>query len=284
MYDPATGALLGSRPTEALGLSPPLLLRTLYEFHRNVLLGEPGTNIVGIAGFALLASALSGLVLAWPRRRDDWARLLRINLRAHATRIAFDTHRAGGALAALLLLLATVTGSTLVYLNYVRELVGVFSRVQSFPTVPWRDAPQDGPAPLGVPIERVQRMYPGHAIVEVRMPAGQLTGYEFLLRAAGDIHRHGDTLLWVHPASGEILVERSDATRSGGEAFMHWLHPLHTGSGFGAGGLLAMAVAGAAPLLLVGTGLWVWLRKRRGERIGARKRSSRAAAGSVSAR
>ncbi|MCE2971189.1 MAG: PepSY domain-containing protein, partial [Burkholderiales bacterium] len=42
-FDPATGALLGSRPTEALGLSSPLLLRTLYEFHRNVLLGEPGS-------------------------------------------------------------------------------------------------------------------------------------------------------------------------------------------------------------------------------------------------
>ncbi|MFN7571713.1 MAG: PepSY-associated TM helix domain-containing protein [Betaproteobacteria bacterium] len=284
MFDPATGALLGSRPTEALGLSPPLLLRTLYEFHRNVLLGEPGSNLVGIAGFALLASALSGIALAWPRRRADWARLLRISLRANATRITFDAHRAGGALAALLLVLATITGSTLVYTNYVRDLVGLFSRVESFPTVPWRGAPQDGPAPLGVLIERVQRAYPQHALVEIRMPAGQWTGYEFLLRAAGDIHRHGDTILRVHPTSGEVLVERSDATRSPGEAFMHWLHPLHTGSAFGRGGLLAMAVAGSAPLLLVGTGLWVWLRKRRGEKIGERKRSGRATADPASAR
>jgi uncharacterized iron-regulated membrane protein len=278
-FDPATGALLGSRPTEALGLSSPLLLRTLYEFHRNVLLGEPGSNLVGIAGFALLASAVTGLVLAWPRRRADWARLLRINLRAHATRIAFDAHRAGGALAALLLVLATVTGSTLVYTNYAnyaRDLVGLFSRVESFPTVPWRGAPPDGPAPLGVLIERAQRAYPQHALVEIRMPTGQWTGYEFPLRAASDIHRQGDTILHVHPASGEVLVERSDATRSAGEAFMHWLHSLHTGSAFGRGGLLAMAAAGAAPLAAAGGHRPVGVAAQEARRAHRRRQADRA--------
>jgi len=75
--------------------------------------------------------------------------------------------------------------------------------------------------------------------------------------------------------TGEILVERSDRTRSAGESFMHWLFPLHTGSAFGSVGLLIMCIAGVMPLLLVGTGLWVWLRKRRGERIGQARRAGR---------
>ena len=38
-------------------------------------------------------------------------------------------------------------------------------------------------------------------------------------------------------------------------------------------GQIAMCATGIVPMLLVFTGLWVWLRKRRGERI-ARERQS----------
>jgi uncharacterized iron-regulated membrane protein len=68
MFAPVSGRLLGQRPLEKLGLSPPLLLKTIYEFHRNVLLGTAGSNIVGIAGFLLLGSAITGFVVAWPRK------------------------------------------------------------------------------------------------------------------------------------------------------------------------------------------------------------------------
>ena len=272
LFDPGSGALLGTRGADSLGLGPPLLMRTLYEFHRNVLLGPTGSNIVGIAGLLLLASSVTGIVLGWPRKRAAWRRLVWINRRANATRQVFDLHRSAGALFAVLLLLATLTGATLVYLNYVRDLVNVVSPVKSFPTVPWRAAPLDAERSLPDAIARVRAAFPQHALVELRTPTGQLTGYEFFLKQPGDIHRLGDTILWVHPVSGEILVERSGRTRTGGETFMHWLYPLHSGSAFGTPGLVAMCLTGLLPLLLVSTGLWVWLRKRRGERIGRERR------------
>jgi uncharacterized iron-regulated membrane protein len=70
----------------------------------------------------------------------------------------------------------------------------------------------------------------------------------------------------VHPGTGEVLVERSERTRTAGESFMHWLYPLHSGTAFGSAGMLAMCLTGLAPLLLVATGLWVWSRKRRKEK------------------
>jgi uncharacterized iron-regulated membrane protein len=242
MFDPVSGAL-----------------------HRNVLLGEPGSNIVGVAGTLLLVSAISGIVLGWPRSRAHWARLLAVNLRASATRIAFDLHRAAGALAALLLVLATLTGITLVYTNYVRDLVGVFSKVQSFPTVPWRMS-TDETQPLSAVVDRLRTDYPRHTLTEIRLPAGQMSGWQFYLREDGDRFRLGDTIAWVHPGTGEVLVERSERTRTAGESFMHWLYPLHSGTAFGSAGMLAMCLTGLAPLLLVATGLWVWSRKRRKEK------------------
>ena len=283
-FDPVSGRLLGTRGSETLGLEPRYLLKTVYEFHRNVLLGNAGSNIVGIAGFALLASVVTGLVLAIPKKRAGWARVVWINLRASATRICFDVHRSLGAVFLVLLLLTTVTGATLVYLNYVRDLVSVFSKVATFPVIPWRPGSRDELAPFAQIVATVRKAYPDRAITEIHIPQKATAGYLFYLHRRGDEYRLGDTIAWAHPVSGELLAERSDRTRNAGEALMHWLFPLHSGTAFGTPGRVAMCLTGLAPLLLAGTGLWVWLRKRRGERIGERRRESRRNASVVAAR
>ncbi|MCW5603565.1 MAG: PepSY domain-containing protein [Burkholderiales bacterium] len=272
MFSPATGELLGSREVGTLGLSKPYLLQTLYEFHRNVLLGNFGSNIVGIAGFLLLASAVTGFAVALPRRLGDWKRLVIVKLRAGATRVLFDVHRSSGALLCALLVLATVTGSTLVYVNYARDIVGVFSEVAPFPTVPWRQAPADDWPTFESILAKVRAAYPGRQMREIHIPSRPTAGYLFYLRGAGDVHRLGDTIVWVHPATGEILFERSPRNRTAGESVMHWLFPLHSGTAFGTPGKIAMCVTGIAPLLLVLTGLWVWSRKRRAVEIESRRR------------
>jgi len=38
-----------------------------------------------------------------------------------------------------------------------------------------------------------------------------------------------------------------------------------------------MCLTGLTPIILVFSGLWVWLRKRRGEKLGERRRAQRAA-------
>ena len=274
-FDPVSGALLGTRGTETISLAPRHLLKTIYEFHRNVLLGNTGSNIVGIAGFALLASAVTGLVLAIPKKRSGWARVVWVNLRASATRVFFDVHRSVGAVFLVLLLLTTVTGATLVYLNYVRDLVSVFSKVATFPVIPWVKGSRDELAPFAQVIDTVRRVFPDRTITEIHIPQKATAGYLFYLRRPGDEYRLGDTIAWMHPVTAELLVERSDRTRNAGETLMHWLFPLHSGTAFGTPGMIAMCLTGLTPLLLVGTGLWVWLRKRRGERFGQKRRDAR---------
>jgi hypothetical protein len=124
----------------------------------------------------------------------------------------------------------------------------------------------------------VQRAYPGHALLEIRGSPDQIAGHMFHLAQRGDVHRLGDTIAWVSPTTGEILVDRSRITRNAGETFMHWLFPLHSGTAFGAVGMVAMCATGVVPTLLVASGLWVWLRKRRGERIARNRRLARLAA------
>jgi uncharacterized iron-regulated membrane protein len=280
-FDPVTGKLLGMRGTETLGVDRRHLLKSVYEFHRNVLLGTVGSNIVGIAGFALLASVVTGLVLAIPKKRSGWARVVWVNLRASATRVFFDVHRSVGSVFLVLLLLTTITGATLVYLNYVRDLVSVFSKVATFPTIPWVPGSREDVAPFKHVVDTVRNDFPDRTITEIHLPLKATAGYLFYLHRAGDEYRLGDTIVWAHPVTGELLVERSDRTRNAGETLMHWLFPLHSGTAFGTPGMIAMCLTGLTPLLLVATGLWVWLRKRRGERIGEKRRERRRATGAA---
>ncbi len=278
-FSPVSGELLGTRDAAARGLARPYLVKTVYDFHRNVLLGNAGSNLVGVAGFLMLASALTGMYAAWPRQRSGWKRLVTVKVRAGATRILFDVHRSLGSLLCALLLLATLTGSTLVYLKYARDLVGLFSKVAPFPVVPWRDDSAAKWPSFEELIASVKAAHPGQAITEIHIPTRLPGGYLFYLRGPGDVHRLGDTLVWVDPASGDFLFERGDRTRTAGETFMHWLFPLHSGTAFGKPGLIAMFATGLAPLLLISTGLWVWLRKRRAEAIELRRRSGKEPAG-----
>lgn len=274
-FDPVSGTFLGARSLESLGIAPPDILRTLYEFHRNVLLGNAGSNIVGIAGLLLLTSAITGFVLAAPRTRAALKRIVWINPRASATRIAYDFHRSTGIVFAVTLLLATLTGATLVYVNYVRDLVSVFSKVAPFPIVPWQQQSGREPLQLDRVIADVRQRFPEHSLLEVHGSPRQIAGHLYYLKKPGDVHRLGDTIAWINPLSGEMMVERSPRTRTAGEGFMHWLFPLHSGTAFGMPGMIAMSATGAAPVLMVVTGLWVWLRKRRGERISRERQIAR---------
>jgi uncharacterized iron-regulated membrane protein len=138
--------------------------------------------------------------------------------------------------------------------------------------VPWRQSPaQDWPSFEAV-AAKVDAAYPECAVVEVHLPSKPTAGYLFYLRKRGDVHRLGDTIVWVHPGTAEILFERSSRSRTAGETVMHWLFPLHSGTAFGTPGRVAMCIAGVAPLVLVFTGLWVWLRKRRAAEFEERRR------------
>lgn len=276
MVSPVTGGFIGSREAEVIGVTRPYWMRTLYEFHRNVLLGNWGSNIVGIAGLLLMASAITGLLTAWPRNRSGWRRLLGVKLKSGASRAVFDVHRTSGVVLFSLLLLATVTGSTLVYVNYARDFVSLFSNVSPFPVVPWRETPPDEWPDFERVVMAVRERHSQQRVTEIHLPSKPTAGYLFYLKQPGDVHRLGDTIVWVHSTSGEILFERSSRSRTAGESVMHWLYPLHSGTAFGSAGKVAMFVTGIAMLLMYPTGLWMWLGKRRARRFEEARRARRA--------
>lgn len=271
MFSPADARLLGTRDPDARSLARAHLMQTVYDLHHRLLLGNGGKDAVGLAGLALVATTLLGLVLAVPRLdRGSLARAFAIKRRAGAKRIVWDLHRAVGMIGAALLLLVGTTGAMMAYPEYARDLVGLASPVRSLPAVPWRpgDAALAAARPdLASLLATVRRTYPGYRVTEVHVPVRPASPALVYLHRPGDAHRLGDTLVLLHAITGEKLVERSRATRTAGEGLLHWLFPLHSGTALGLPGRWLAFATGVLPLWLLCSGLLVWwLKRRRGRR------------------
>ncbi|HRO02400.1 MAG TPA: PepSY-associated TM helix domain-containing protein [Terricaulis sp.] len=90
--------------------------------------------------------------------------------------------------------------------------------------------------------------------------------YEARFYDRRDIDTYGRRLVSIDAETGAVLDDRHVATGSGGDVFIAWQYPLHSGKAFGWPGRLIVFAAGVATILLSWTGILIWLRKRRARR------------------
>ncbi|NJO03125.1 MAG: PepSY domain-containing protein, partial [Bacteroidia bacterium] len=69
-----------------------------------------GHLIVAIATFGMLALALTGMILWWPRQAQAWKQRLAIKWKASWRRLNYDVHSIGGLYTHLLIVLFAATG------------------------------------------------------------------------------------------------------------------------------------------------------------------------------
>ena len=265
MFSSSEAALLGRRRLDTYGLSAPELMRTVYDLHHRVLLGNPGKTAVGIVGGLLLVMISLGFLIALPRKQGAraWRTMVGIKLGAHRARLVFDLHRSVGVCAFVLLLVSTATGFALAFPDYARDALGLFSGVRTLPVVPFiqrEDLPNAAIDPL---LWVAERSHPGANVSEIHLPQRRSGPMLVYLREESDWQRRGDTLLMIDPATGVVKLEHGTQSRSGGERVFHSLFPIHSGVAWGEVGRAIMFVSGLLPLCLSVTGILIWRRKRK---------------------
>jgi uncharacterized iron-regulated membrane protein len=266
--DPASGRVLGQRPSDGH------LTAWLYRLHSSLLLGDAlgvddlGSYVVGGVGLVLLGSALSGLYLWWPRCRQ-LGQAVGVRWRASGKRVTFDLHRATGFWGAAVLLTLAFSGVYLIFPEWVRALVGTLARTEPRPPGLVSKPPAGAATPI--PIGRAAAIAAGHvpdgALTFVVVPERPTGVYQVWLRRTDDVRRvYGDVIVWIDQWSGAVLRVRDRRALPGGEIFLHWQFPLHSGEAFARAGRLLVFVTGLTPLLLAVTGTLIWWLKRRARR------------------
>ncbi len=263
-FDPYRGIVLGERNTETVSVAPEHLMPFLYRVHYSLHLGETGDKVLGIVCLLWLVSMLVGVYLAWPAR-GKWKQVFSVKLSASAYRTFYDLHRAGGMLSAVVLVIVTWTGLWW-NMNYaVRPAAAAL-----LPTTPWYPSTlptQPMPAQTIKPEEAIaaaQTARPEGVVQRIR--ASHEKGvYWVYLKRPGDVGVYGNTTVFISMISGAVLRISEPANQAAGDTYALWQFPLHTGQFLGLPGRIVWALCGLVPLLLVVSGVAVWLKKRRAE-------------------
>lgn len=261
--DPACAQYLGSRVRGAWRLDRAHAVPLLYELHSRLLAGETGHIVAGVGALVLLGLTLSGLWLAWPKNRAGWRTALAIKTGASPARLWFDVHRALGLWLAPLAVLLCVTGAALVFSTQARWLVaGVL------PTERLARMPAPGPAgaapqvPLDDLVQQAQRAFPPARWSRLTLPAGGDAVAEVrLLQPQEPRIDTGNTRVRLG-AAGQVLARYDPLQAPAGSVMLDWVFPLHSGEALGLLARLLWSLFGLLPALLLGTGAWLWWRRR----------------------
>lgn len=255
LIDPVGATPIGPLPGEAM-------FSVLLDLHSRLMLQAAGRDIVGWAGLLLAVSAISGLILWWPRPRY-WKHAFSLKWRNMSWyRRSFDLHKVGGVAIALPLLLLSLSGSAI---SFREPLLPVMAALGGIPQARPAARPltiENAPS-LDTLVDEARRQIPGARVVFISPPARPGSPTRIRLRQPGEIHQNGRSYV-LFDASGTVLdMQRVSELPAANLAFDQLPYPLHTGHLFGATGRLIVFVSGLLPALLFATGLLLWLRPRR---------------------
>lgn len=265
LLDAATGFALGERNWRPSAPTDGSAARWIYELHHRLLLGENGGLLLGASGLLLLASALWGLWLAWPRRQT-WRTAFEVRRwRSRAQRL-YGWHRLTGLCAAVALVLLAITGATM---DFGKQLRSFSERHLSY-----RSAFTVAPRPVMQPVVTADEAVvaaraslPYAAFVSLTLPSEKLSAYQVRLRQPGEWRTwSGTSLVTVDPANGRVLDVYDAARAPLANRLLESAFAFHSGEAAGLIGRLAVFLAGLALPVLYVTGIWNWLRRRRSTR------------------
>ncbi len=283
--DGGDGHVVGTRRTRA-GADRPHWMRSVYLLHSTLLAGTAGRWLMGVAALAWLLSNLVGVYLTLPLRPPylrQWKRAWTFRFTSPLPRLLLDIHRAS---ALWLIAPLTVLAFTSVALNFFDEAFAPVVRQLSPPRLTPFDAP--APArPARATIGFADVLPRARALAAARAPGWQpavyqvapdrnLLGIRFTRSGVEDYRGLGPVTYWFDGASGRFVDEDNPYADSSGQKLTRALFPLHTGQMIGWPGIALDVVLGLATLEMCGTGIYLWLKRRR-SRVAARRQRRRPA-------
>jgi uncharacterized iron-regulated membrane protein len=269
--DPYTAKVTGQRLL--LHADDPLsqpFVPLVMTFHWTLLLGVDNAYAVGALGVLLFVSVAMGLYL-WLPLNGDWRSGLKVKWGASTERIVFDLHRSVGAWCGALLLVMLFTGVAMIFKPATRAVANLFSPVQADPDF-GRSTPAPGRAPIGAgeAAAIADKTFPDGRLHWVLFPSAPTSVYVVGKRSDREPNQTKTYRnVGVEQYTGQVLHVQDRGRFTGGDSFLEWLFPIHSGEAFGGLGRPMALLLGLVPSLLYVTGLFRWLRKRRARRLAA---------------
>ena len=262
--DQYSGRVLGERRWGEIGASRAHIVPMVYRLHMSLFAGTVGQWITGIVAAVWIAAMAIGIVLAIPRL-GHWRTAFSVKWRSSRARALFDLHRTVGLGGFVVLAVIAFTG---LYMNLPWVIEPAIAAVAPFTQ---RPASVRAAGAAHADVWRVgwdaayasaRRLEPSHPLAVIgRVEARGY--YQVRFMPPDDIMDAGTIRYFVDGRDGTVLGRFDDRAGTLGDLIRIWQFPLHSGQGFGLPGRILVCILGLAPLVLAGTGCWLWLRRRR---------------------
>jgi uncharacterized iron-regulated membrane protein len=257
--DPATLAVVSTEPANAG------LLGWVRRLHTSFLIEDRGGRQVnGWIGLGLLAVAVLGVVVWWPRP-GQWGAAFSMDRAARGWRFQRRLHGAVGGWTALMLLASAATGVALAFPQTTRAALGIAPGSRSVPQV----APPADPAmppDLDKAAAAALEAVTGARLRGILLPGRPTEAIRVMLGPRSTEGAVSLVTVAVDPWTARIVQLQSPATQSTGERVLRWTHDLHQAVGLGPVWRGVTIAAGIAVPLFAVTGWTMWLLRHRNRR------------------
>ncbi|MBW8866383.1 MAG: PepSY domain-containing protein [Acidobacteria bacterium] len=246
MVDPYTGAVLGVRDREAS------VARWLHLLHTRFVAGEFGERLVGWFDVAMLALALTGVVLWWPRR------IVSLHRSSSWKRTMFNLHNVVGFYSSIVLVVITATGVLIAFERTTDPLVRTLNGAPEPPPPHSTPNPDATPYTLDEVFAIAAQTLPGAFASNVNVPAGPTGAYRVLMKFPEDRTPAGRSRVYIDQFSGKVLLVENMRTAPLGTRILNLKRSLHTGDIFGAPtrALYFLVSLGIAVQAITGASIW----------------------------
>lgn len=243
--------------------------RFMHDLHGRMLIeGLQGRQVVGWLGVFMCVLGLSGIVMWWPKP-GQWKNAFRIRFGQSALRVNRQTHGAVGIWFLIVLLIVSFSGVYIVFPQTINGAVGASPAIrdmrnqQPFAVTPIADTtPIDADAAAGLANEAV----PGGIVRAIALPANEMQPYRVTLSRVGDFNGKPRALVIVDPWQNKVIEVRDPETYAPIDKFLAFQRQMHAGNALGWWWWIPVLLSGLLPPLFVGTGITMYLLKRRNKR------------------
>lgn len=254
--DPVTGEILGHRPWLTV-------LNAARQLHVELLAGNNGKKLTGYLGLLMVITIVAGVALWWPKA-GGYKRALQFRRTSATPRLIRDLHNVLGMYLLLGFALVGISGLILTFPRQADAIVGLFLDTPGNPSALSTSEPKEARVGLQAIYEEMERHFPGHVMTSVSYPLTERGAFGYTFEPAGLSYTIYTGVAFLDQYSGKMVGVFDPQTQGAGRSLVGlWSRYSHNGQMLGMIGRLIVFAAGIAFAALFGTGLYVWLRKRR---------------------